>query len=702
MNIFCFQRMFGVMKIGYVKLAVSGVCFAALSAFCYPSNSKAVETVNDDGSVLTLKKFGDEHFHYATTEDGYLVVGSHGSFRFAADDGTPSEFVAKNPRFRNASEGRFLKGVSKSASLAAHKRKFVDRYPETNRNERWLGHNFSVNFVDSGAAPLVRFRPTGESFVKGERYFPVLLVTMSDIAGGDSTKYARYLNESGYKDDGNFGSLRDYYLTSSNGVFSPHFDVYPVTLPGSFGSYDEGSMTSAAIDILVNRADYKANAGKYENPAAFIFLYPGDETSALRYNEGYWGHQYWMQYNGAGQYGKGYCKSNYCFDKYLFIAQKADGSSKVNTLGIFAHEFSHVMGLADHYGYEYTNESKGEINSNVFVEGPAPYDVMTQGMYNGNGNYPPTFSAFERETMGWITETELASGQVLSLPALNSEPVAYAATNPNHNDEYYVLEYRPSLGFDSKIGKNGVFVWYVDYDKKFFYDYNNPNGNLNHPRITVKQVLNSNGSSFANFAFVNAGGVAKVSGAYSLVLEGNNRVCFATDVNNGISACPADVVESSSSSVPASSSAEAISSSSSVEISSSAVVSSSSANVPVYSSAMVARSSSAVVGVSSSSTRGRRSSSSWGGWIGSSSGSIVDSSSSGEVMRIGSNVLDINVGTPGIRTIQIFDLHGNLLMEEVSSEVESRIMLARFGKGVRIVRIVDEGGLQMVRPVVVK
>ena len=71
-------------------------------------------------------------------------------------------------------------------------------------------------------------------------------------------------------------------------------------------------------------------------------------------------------------------------------------------------------------------------------------------------------------------------------------------------------------------------------------------------------------------------------------------------------------------------------------------------------------------------------------------------------MRIGSNVLDINVGTPGIRTIQIFDLHGNLLMEEVSTEVELRIMLARFGKGVRIVRIVDEGGLQMVRPVVVK
>ena len=136
---------------------------------------------------------------------------------------------------------------------------------------------------------------------------------------------------------------------------------------------------------------------------------------------------------------------------------------------------------------------------------------------------------------------------------------AYSVTNPLNSDEYYIVEYRPSEKYDSKIPDHGVLLWYIDYDDYLYKSKNAINKDENHQRVAVKKVLKSK-QYYVDFSFVNRGGVAAVPGVYSVVLEGD-RACFTTSSNLNISQCPV----MSSSSQESSSSGETLSSSSAEE-----------------------------------------------------------------------------------------------------------------------------------------
>lgn len=419
----------------------------------------------------------------------------------------------------------------------------------------------------------------------GERYFPVLLVETPDYKALDSAFMHRMFNEVGFKENENYGSVYDYFVSSSGGKFKPTFDIYPVKLPNAFSSYNkEGSFITSALDILIERSDFKARASKYEKEIPFIFLHPTSKEKASSYNSGYFNHQYSLQYSA----GRAYSKNGFKFNSYAFVSQKAENkpnatsTKDVAMLGAFIHEFSHVIGLADVYS--------ADANGYATI-GPLPYDVMALGLRNGNGGYPSTFSAFEREAMGWLKLTEIAnSDSVYELKKL-SEMQAYAVSNPNHPNEYYVIEYRPAVGFDSKIGsssysgkqgKNGVLIWYIDYDVNAFYS-NDPNGDLNHQRVEVRSVLSKNQDSFTDFSFVNKSGKSKVDGIFNIVFDGDERVCFTVNRSKSLDKCPENkVVSSSSVDSPISSSSAAVAKSSSSKANEPAEASSSSGKTALF------------------------------------------------------------------------------------------------------------------------
>ena len=421
----------------------------------------------------------------------------------------------------------------------------------------------------------IRSSNDAEVYSSGERFFPVMLVSTSDYKALDSTFIYRMFNEKGFKDNSNYGSAYDYFVESSGGQFKPTFDIYPITLPKDFSNYKSDSeFILPAIDILVERSDFKARASKYEKEIPFIILHPLSRDKAISYNKDFFNHQYKLQYSAKQVYSK----NGYKFNNYAFISQKAEGkasstsSKDVNMLGTFVHEFSHVIGLQD----TYSADAQGYATI-----GPLPFDVMALGLRNGNGGYPPTFSAFEREAVGWLKPTEIANNDsVYELKNL-SRMQAYAVSNPNQPNEYFLIEYRPAVGFDSKIGsssysgkqgKNGVLIWYIDYDFDAFFS-NDPNKDVNHQRVEVRTVLSKNQESFAKFDFVNKSGKAKIEGIFNLVFDGDDRVCFTVNKSKTLDKCPEKVIASSSS--VASSSSAPRSSSSSVVKSSSSVSSSS-------------------------------------------------------------------------------------------------------------------------------
>ena len=433
-------------------------------------------------------------------------------------------------------------------------------------------------YNQKGVSALLK-RPTPQKWTMGERWFPVLLVGTTDKAHGDSAKFYDFLNTPGYSENKNIGSLRDYFLFVSDSLFDPHFDVYPIDINAaltSFGkdsSFQEGELLKAGLNELGKRSDFVANAAKYAydgvNIDGFFFLFPGMEEDALKQSEFFWGHEFRMSANGSSS---GWMRSAYkvgkvYFEEYVFIAQYADGSnnSKINKMGIFAHEFSHVLGLQDHYGKD---ENKKQ------VDGPGSFDIMSQGMYNGSstnsGDAPMGYSAFEKDWVGWLKLEELESEKTYSLKKL-SRLQGYSISNPYQTDEFYVVEYRPAEKYDAYVRAtswgqrvNGVYVWYIDYDREIFVVHNNANGDRSHQRVAVNAVLAA-GDYYVDFTYVNRGGTASIPGIYNIVLDGENRVCFTTSQNIPLTECPVDSSEIEVSSSSEFSSSSEVSSSSEAE-----------------------------------------------------------------------------------------------------------------------------------------
>ena len=632
---------------------------------------------NKDGSSVSIRHFGDEHYHYAETSDGYLVMGNgDGSYVYVGEDGLASKVVAKNVADRTPEEKSFLSSLNQEAVRQKHQELNGDRFPEEeglNENENF-SHVPLISYNQDGESAMMHRRPTSEKWTTGERWFPVLLVGTTDKNYGDSAAFHDFLNKPGYNVDNNIGSLRDYFLYVSDSLFNPHFDVYPIQLNkaltdyGTGDNFKEGQFTAEGLTELAKRADFQANAKKYcmrnSNVDGFIFLFPGMEEDALKQSEIFWGHQFWMQSNGSssGWYPSAYKAGGYTFDKYLFIAQYADGSrnSKINKMGIFAHEFSHVMGLNDHYGKD---ANKQQVN------GPGAYDIMSLGMYNGTsyneGNAPMGYSAYEKEIMGWLKLTELEADQVYSLRKL-SEMQAYSVTNPNQNDEYYIVEYRPAESYDSYIKNsiswnqrgNGVYVWYIDYDKTICVTNNNANGDVDHQRVALKSVLAAKGY-YADFTYVNKNGTSSVPGVYNIVLDGNDRVCFTTSQEISLTACP----EESSSSV-ASSSSEINSSDTEVESSSSEESSSSQDDAESSSSEMLEP------GLSSTVT------------------GIVSVVAAPQVQfSLEGRQLHVQTDVAGLKELRLFDLQGHLLHSEKFSGNSTSLEIGKFSRGKYIVRL---------------
>ena len=303
------------------------------------------------------------------------------------------------------------------------------------------------------------------------------------------------------------------------------------------------------------------------------------------------------------------------------------------------------------------------------MNGPGAYDIMSLGMYNGTsyneGNAPMGYSAYEKEIMGWLKLAELEADQVYSLRKL-SEMQAYSVTNPNQNDEYYIVEYRPAESYDSYIKNsiswnqrgNGVYAWYIDYDKTICVTNNNANGDVDHQRVALKSVLAAKGY-YADFTYVNKNGTSSVPGVYNIVLDGDDRACFTTSQEISLTACP----EESSSSV-ASSSSEINSSDTEVESSSSEESSSSQDDAESSSSEMLEP------GLSSTVT------------------GIVSVVAAPQVQfSLEGRQLHVQTDVAGLKELRLFDLQGHLLHSEKFSGNSTSLEIGKFRRGKYIVRL---------------
>lgn len=454
-------------------LLLSGA-LATISIKAAPYNPTPY-TVDNGGEEIAIQHIGDEHYSYYQTTNGYLIdKDDNGTYFYLNEEGHLSATPVRKQH--SEAETQMLKQIDTKKVMQAHRQSHPDRHvrPEEGPNQpkAWARGTQDPNGL--------KRMPSGKNCAGTTLRFPVILVAGSNTKNCNTADMSNQLNQEGYSNNNHKGSVRDYFASASNGQFVPSFDVYSVSVYNALSSYagNEGQLVKEAIEQLkANYQNFNANQYDSDNDGeidAVAILYAGTENQANNLG----GFQYEMQWEPQGKQRIG----NKFFNTFLMLAQM-ETSYKLSPICNFVHEFSHCLGLKDHYSVR-----NKPTSFTTQYPGAHAWDVMATGMYNNGGGCPPGYSAFEKEFMGWIKPTTLTTtdGTTMVTP-LNTTNQAYKITVDDN--ECFYIENRQQTGWDASLPSHGMLIWHIDYNETAWFN-DEMNDVENHQRVDIVEAGN--------------------------------------------------------------------------------------------------------------------------------------------------------------------------------------------------------------------
>lgn len=305
--------------------------------------------------------------------------------------------------------------------------------------------------------------------------------------------YKQIINGENYSDEtlGFKGSVRDYFKAQSGGQFEIDFDVVgPVDLPKGYAGYgkndasgrDQTALVYPMVEDAVNLAkdmvtDWKQYDWDGDGLVEEVFvLYAGHGQATYPQDPDLvWPHKSAIDPLTVAD---GVKVSVYACSCELGATEAIDG------IGAFCHEFSHCMGLKDHY----------DINGRGY--GTGFWDIMCFGCYNGNSFLPAEYNSYEKMFCGWKEPIVLNAEpqKIEGMKALAAGGDTYIFYNDGNENEYYMLENRQKTGWDAALPGEGLIVLHVDYSKGV-WEENQVNYNAARQRMTVIPADNTLGST---------------------------------------------------------------------------------------------------------------------------------------------------------------------------------------------------------------
>ena len=483
------------------------VCIRMSGAPVYPF---PVTVTQSDGTQLTIRGYGDEHFHYQATLDGVLLVEEGLNYYVGEVDALTGELrstgqLAHEPSLRSAVEKKMIASQDRKLFFDKAERSLrlrAPRHEPVSQSGTLFPHTGSPKAV----VILVEFTDTLFSLPNPRASFDQYLNSLKrpvDYGGGETR---------------NISSVKHYFKTVSDEKFTPQFDVYgPVRLPHALKHYGGSSSTGKDEDIksLVNDAcqmmddsldfsQYDANDdGKID---LVYIIYAGYAQSITgNSNQCIWPKSGTTsgtrQYDGkdVARYGVNNELNGFPGAFGFTDDTKTAYVKNINGIGLFCHEFSHCMGLPDLYPtVKPAEDPDKELYNNQSME---YWSVMDLGEYLGNGYSPSEYTAWERECFGWTEIEELDPAQELDISTLSAGGKAYRITNEYDatGNEYYILENIQKDGFNYNMKGHGLVVTHVRYDASAFSLSGSGGNSVNNiwgaPRMTV---IPADGLLFSN------------------------------------------------------------------------------------------------------------------------------------------------------------------------------------------------------------
>ncbi|MCP4568350.1 MAG: M6 family metalloprotease domain-containing protein, partial [FCB group bacterium] len=291
-------------------------------------------------------------------------------------------------------------------------------------------------------------------------------------------------------------SMTEYYLENSYGDFEVVGDVagwYTAANNASYytnycdeshgmGSYPNNSQK--LIEEAVDAADASVDFSNYDNNNdgfvdGLFVVHAGtgyeDSGNDCEIHSHAWGINY--------RYRDGVVISGFS------IEPEEEHMGGLIPIGVFCHEFGHMLGLPDLYDTDYSSSGIGR------------WGVMAGGSWNGNSRIPAQFCAWSKSQLGWMTLTNITANQTdVDIPAAEWNPTAYRLWRDGTvGNQYFIVENRQRVGFDAELPGEGLLIWHIDHsaagnhddwhptvmleqaDGKFDLQYDNNNGDGSDP-----------------------------------------------------------------------------------------------------------------------------------------------------------------------------------------------------------------------------
>ncbi len=420
---------------------------SAADAVAAPFFGKKCELRQPDGSFVSAKAWGDEYHQTFEDLDGHTLTRDpvSGFICFAALSKDRAEFLSTGV-VANAPGAKPPMDVTPHLRLS---KEGTARQAEAVKRRLKDGGRFRA--VAAAPAGEPRPAPPSTGSVKGlclvidfpDRKGTIPVATVDD-----------FCNKQGYKENGNNGSVMDYFRDMSNKALAYTNYVpaayYTALNPESY--YDNPAeeagpkaaelITEALNSLLAQGLDFSQFDSNHDGVIdAVNALYAG--TPSAGWGMGLWPHSWDLREAGYDFTANGVTARAY---------QISDMGNAL-TIGTFCHENGHMLcDFPDLYDYRGTTNGVGM------------FCLMGYGSYGGkdlDGSNPVAVCAYLKDRAGWEIVTELTASAT-GLTAEAQQNTTFALRNSARPGESFYIENRMAYGRDQSLPASGLAIWHSD------------------------------------------------------------------------------------------------------------------------------------------------------------------------------------------------------------------------------------------------
>ncbi len=441
----------GLKRVRKVLSGLAAACFLLLayvpSVLAVPANPNSFQDIQPNGTVVSLRVRGDEHFNWTEDLAGYTVIRSKGWYEYARVN-PQGRLVATGLKvgINNPRAGGLNKGLLPSAAQRA---KSARKSPGS-----------SGSSTIQGAAPAGAIRNL------------VVMIQFSNHAGralpSSSDINILFNAPGGDPQLAPTGSVRDVYLQNSYGQMELNSDVSGwITVSKSEQYYANGQSGDStlwealreALDTLDQAIDftqYDADNDGYIDSIAFIHSgygaeWGGTDADGVASADRIWSHR-WAIQNPSWTSTEGVRVSDYHISPALWRTSGSD----IGRIGVIAHETGHFFGLPDLYD---TNGGGAGIGS---------YGLMANSWgFSGSQLCPPHFSPWSKLQLGWISPVDISQSGEYTIGQSETNNEYFVITDGYPGNEYLMIENRQNAGFDCSLPQGGLAIWHIDDEAGF-------------------------------------------------------------------------------------------------------------------------------------------------------------------------------------------------------------------------------------------